>query len=87
MTPQEKAEELVKKYEPYVCGYIGSSMLTNIEYPEQILKQAKQCVLIAVDEILWEIKFGKKLDWISERKNGQEYIVYWQEVKQEIEKL
>jgi hypothetical protein len=76
---KEKAEELIKKYSDFVSGYIGSSMLTNTEYPEGILNNAKQCSLIAVDEItniklLWFQKDTKELD-------------YWQEVKTEIKKL
>lgn len=43
----------------------------------------KQFALIAVDEILWEI--------IKYADNSREYVVenslYWQQVKQEIEKL
>lgn len=31
--PKEKATELVEKYKDYVHGYVGSSMLTNTEYP------------------------------------------------------
>lgn len=45
--------------------------------------EAKQCALIAVDEILWEI--------IKYADNSKEYVIenskYWEEVKQEIEKL
>ena len=62
MTPKEKAEWLVYKFE-FSCG--GSH-----EY--QVLKNAKQCALIAVDEII---------DTPNPMPN------YWQEVKQEIEKL
>jgi hypothetical protein len=84
MTPKEKATELVEKFKDYVHGYVGSSMLTNEEYPDQILSQAKKVAIIVVDEILQEISHGRKLDWINERKEGQEYIVYWKEVKKEI---
>jgi hypothetical protein len=72
MTPKEKAEELVDKY------YVLIHPKVNSYY------QAKQCALIAVDEIL--NNFGL----ISES-----YIFYtssstrsfYEEVKQEIEKL
>ena len=92
MTPKEKAEELVKKYEDYVCGYVGSSMLTNTEYPEQILKQAKQCALIAVDEIIESEPilpnnskpFGEKIQSI--RHNFIDANNFWQEVKNELNK-
>lgn len=51
---------------------------------ENIRKElAKRAALIAVDEILWEI--------IKYADNSKEYVIenlkYWQEVKQEIEKL
>jgi hypothetical protein len=75
MDEKQKAKELVEKYKPIVNGYVGSSMLTNTEYTETILANAKQCALIAVDEIL-------KLLWLT-HKNEAEYR-YWQEVKNEI---
>lgn len=85
MSEKEKAQELVEKFKDFVHGYVGSSMLTNTEYPEQILSQAKKVATIVVDEILQEIRYGQKLDWIQERKEGQEYIVYWTKVKSEIQ--
>jgi hypothetical protein len=64
--PQEKAKELVEKMAIYhwtdVCDYEG----------------AKQCALIAVNEII-------DLLWHT-YKNETEYR-YWTEVKQEIELL
>lgn len=85
MSEKEKAKELVEKFKDFVHGYIGSSMLTNTEYPEQILSQAKKVATMVVDEILFEIRQGQKLYWIQERKEGQEYIVYWAKVKAEIQ--
>ena len=77
MTPKEKAKKLFDKYY-IVCQ----------EYTEEIQCsiQAKECALIAVDEIIqqWEVidtyiaDFGGKLN---------QSLKYWQEVKQEIEKL
>ena len=71
MTPKEKAIELVAKYKSQSFG-----ITTNFQH-------FKQCALIAVDEILWEI--------IKYADNSREYVVenskYWQVVKQEIEKL
>jgi hypothetical protein len=58
MTPKEKAKELVDKF-----WYILSITL----------EQAKQCALIAVDEIL---KLHKKV--------ALETLEFYQEVKQEI---
>jgi len=57
MTPQEKAKELLDKF-------INVPLLDSYE--------AKQCALIAVDEIIPLV--GR-------------YSDYWDEVKQEIEKL
>lgn len=79
MTPKEKAQELIDKFKDYVHGYIGGSMLSNYEYPEQILAQAKKCALIVVDVIL--IDCGAK-DWLGDvEANGKNY---WEEVKKEI---
>jgi hypothetical protein len=80
MTPQEKAKELVEKYLdtiihfPYIDtedgNCIGAGYMTH--------NSAKQCALIAVDEILGAIKeIFETLDTIEEKK-------YWQEVKQEL---
>ena len=63
MTPKEKAKELIDK------------MLNQQSFTED-LYDAKQCALIAVDEILNEY-------WSHDTKRRD----WWQEVKQEIEKL
>ena len=78
MEAKDKAIELVEKYKPMVNGYVGSSMLTNTEYPETILRNAKQCALIAVDEII---------DYLISNQITGTLMTYWQEVKNEIEKL
>lgn len=77
MTPKEKAEELViKMYNVDSIDYFDE---LSMQY-----KHAKQCAIIAVDEIINNF-------W--ERTNGQmfytEYraVEYYQEVKKEIEKL
>ena len=66
MTPKEKAEELVNK-------------MFSLSYHLHAFP-AKQCALIAVDEI---INYLLDSDWAL--INNKAY--YWQEVKQEIEKL
>jgi len=72
MTPKQKAEELFSKY----------SYLSKNHVPTLGIKVAKQCALIAVDEILNEYETkGTLADWVDYR------IAYWREVKQEIEKL
>lgn len=63
MIPKEKAKELINKYLQVYDGRVI---------------QAKQCALLAVDEILE----------IFEDTNGCDYrLEYWLEVKQEIENL
>lgn len=72
MTPKEKAQELVSKFDKYVD-------FTNDDFNTcqvAILKNCKQCALIAVDEIIN----------VSVSYAGKDYE-FWQEVKQEIEKL
>lgn len=85
MTAEEKAQELVGKFKDYVHGYIGSSMLTNYEYPEQIKSQAKKLSIEVVDEIISECSnwAGGSMDngWDAKRFD------YWNEVKSFIEAL
>jgi hypothetical protein len=64
MTPQEKAIQLIYSFEALVDRYD--------EY-----ELAKQCALIAVDEI---IKFGNQI-------GIREPMMYWNKVKEEINKL
>ena len=65
LTPTEKADEL----------YVGYWYLTN----NSII--AKQCALIAVDEVL-----KMHLDRVDEWFGWYDNLMYWQEVKTEIEK-
>ena len=72
MTPKEKAIELYQKYE-----LLGIDFTRGVSMKEY----SKQCALIAVDEVI---------DILSVLPYGMEYlsdIYYWEEVKQEIEKL
>lgn len=79
MTPQEKAIELVSAY-ARIDGYVDSIDLSKCEFE-------KKCALIAVDEILELTKRPtyNPFDW--NEITGVRYDKYWQEVKQEIEKL
>lgn len=67
MTPKEKAQELIDKFLPHVRWKMAQ---------EDVKERAKQCALIAVDEIMEFLE-----------KDGSWNCDYWQEVKQEIEKL
>jgi hypothetical protein len=71
MTAKEKAEELLDRYET-----LGKDFTRGVSMREF----AKQCALIAVDEIL-------KQCWDYRDIDVQASYDYWQEVKQEIEKL
>lgn len=74
--PKEKANELIEKYAP---------IMPNEDWKEK----AKQCAIIAVDEIIKinptiETRVNKNnCSWLERKSN----IEYWQEVKQEIENL
>lgn len=43
--------KLIDKFKSLVNGYVGSSMLTNTEYPETIEANAKRCVRITIDYV------------------------------------
>ena len=78
MTPQEKAKELFWKYRPIIAG---KQFVTGLVLMSEAKELTKQCALVAVEEILntlYSIPFGNALD---------NELEYWNEVKQEIEKL
>jgi len=82
MTPKEKAEELVLKY-----LRIRTDKMFNGWWHKQM---AKQCALIAVDEAIeFELRIVKEVEWLSiKAEMGFKCEgLFWQEVKQEIEKL
>ena len=68
-TPKEKAKELVDKYLDANHTIEDWKIDINIDF-----ELAKQCALIAVDELINEAVYEKQYN-------------YWQEVKQEIERL
>jgi predicted proteasome-type protease len=67
MTPKEKAKELIDKF------WYSLSIT---------LEQAKQCALIAVDEIISSNPHSNPLN-----TNVESTMNYWQQVKQEIQAL
>ena len=73
MTPKEKAIELIDKFK------LKQNFFTN----SFIKTTAKQCALIAVDEIL---KLENNNGYYFDGTNVTS-ISFWAEVKQEIEKL
>lgn len=83
MTPREKAEELVFKFDDTM----------EFSTPQRF---AKECALIAVDEIInsrplepndadWDDCGATHKYWYDSQK--EEALKFWQEVKQELEKL
>jgi hypothetical protein len=73
MTPKEKAIELIDKFNQFT---IKQLMYHKNGKTKEYYGDAKQCALIAVDEILNNI-----ID------DDKQILNYWQQVKQEIEKL
>lgn len=71
MTPKEKAEELVDKYYVTIVSFLNDRMKDA---------NAKKCALIAVDEIL-NLE-PPELSYMEPFSKS-----WWDEVKQEIEKL
>jgi hypothetical protein len=67
----EKAKELVDNFRLNVLDYEGCGINEH---------KAKQCALIAVDEIIKSIV-------ITDLTTAEYQFNYWEEVKQEIEKL
>ena len=72
MTPKEKAEKLFNKF--IIIDDLSDSTGNSLYFNAH----AKQCALIAVDEILDMVKHTP-IEFIE--------TDYWQEVKQEIENL
>jgi NADH:ubiquinone oxidoreductase subunit E len=75
MTPKEKAEELVDRY-------MNIRNVKLSDYSIIYLPTAKQCALIAVDEILSDYK-----NYLMHENTEYKGLMYWQEVKKEIELL
>jgi hypothetical protein len=73
MNPQEKAQELFDKYWALIAYKIEGSVGRLV---------IKQCALIAVDEILNDYK-----NYLLHENTEYKGLMYWNEVKQEIEKL
>jgi hypothetical protein len=75
MTPKEKAKELVDKYLRTYPIYNNPTVVISYTHNE-----AKQCALIAVDEIL-------EMDLPILEEDADEFYDYWEQVKKEINKL
>lgn len=83
MTAKEKADELVEKFMTYAhCPFIdnGNGLVAKIDVEAH---NAKQCALIAVDEMVNEFDVHPSI----ETKYIYLSLKFWQEVKKEIESL
>lgn len=93
MEAKEKAKELVKQYYNFVGGWTSTNKPNEVptaQYEGESMKigRAKQCALIAVDEILkFEQLYLTRLDAKMNRYTEESSVEYWQEVKQEIGRL
>ena len=87
MTPKEKAEQLVKNYistcKTWNAVYVNSKTIEDLKKELFQLEWfiPKQCALIAVDLRLDGDFIFTSIEY------GVDSLEYWQEVKQEIEKL
>jgi hypothetical protein len=82
MTPQEKAKELFWKYRPIIAG---KQFVTGLVLMSEAKELTKQCVLIAVAEMILVLPFT------DTNASLNEYAIhlqkYLEQVKQEIELL
>ena len=72
MTPKEKAKELIRKY----WFEINDIAENSISW-----RQGKKSALICIDEIIDDHLFDGSNSYVDKR------VEYWNEVKEEIEKL
>jgi hypothetical protein len=85
MTPKEKAEKLVHNFKKY--SYYPTTN-DDVLFVNQLNYNAKKCALIAVDEMLGNAAMiwgGRNTDTGLTARD--EFRKYWNEVKQEIEKI
>ena len=82
MTPKQKANELVDRF----CEFVIIDVETKQEDYKRTMycDEAKQCASICCDEIISELK---KVGLSITNEDGQTPEEYFDEVKQEIEKL
>ena len=72
MTPKEKAQELVDKFRTEILSFLGDRIKDE---------NAKRCALVAVDELI-------KIHYLlTTTHDTSPSIIYWKEVKKELENL
>ena len=80
MTPKEKALELYEKMSWFTHGYVGSSMLSNLEFEDAKKNSTKNAALIIVEEVL-----NANPTWfIDQMKSTHKY---WEDVRTELNAL
>lgn len=78
------AKRLVEKFESYVPAKISYLEFGGYGIDlKNITIQAKKCAVIAVDEIIEQLSD----DWGDNQWRANEFIMYWNLVKNEIEYL
>lgn len=82
MKAEEKAKELIEKYEEELIDF--DVQLDSFNFPVNRRRIAKQCALICVDEILNSHEETYYNSFGQSRNNRD--LDYWQQVKQEINK-
>lgn len=83
MTPKDKAKELVDRMYFIISN---NGQFTGVHSIPNKFAEAKKCALIAVDEIIETLNYDIK-DLDVRGSILIDLIIYWREVKQEIEKL
>ena len=87
MTPKEKADELFWKYRPIIAG---KQFVTGLVLMSEAKELTKQCALVAVDEcIQFEHKIVQEVETLAKqaKRDFRCEGLFWDEVKNEIEKL
>ena len=92
MTPKEKSIQLIRKYSDInvtVCNFDLKRFGNEVFYHTDrlITKSAKECALIAVDEIISICPHQTYKETLHPYDGAELSINYWLEVKQEIEKF
>ena len=83
MTPKEKAKELVDKfYQTFPLTMDLITTIRDLSWEYDSWNEAKQCALIAVNEVILANPHSNPLN-----TDVYSTMDYWQQIKQEIEKL
>ena len=75
MTPHEKALELTDRFRDKIMSFLSDNMKQE---------NAKKCAILSVDQIILEQCKGSEL---KDPRYQDKRLMYWNMVKQEIEKL